>query len=122
MSLTVEDTLVYNIELWKWLVANPENRKVDWPKWENNGGDLEEVESSCFCCEFARQEYNRGGYEGRVCNYCPVKEEFEGCNGGSLWYNWEDYMDEENYEEAEKCAKDILKVLEDKLVEIRDVG
>lgn len=45
-------TISLHREMWTWLADNPSKRKEDWPRWISNGGDVEAVTASCFCCEY----------------------------------------------------------------------
>lgn len=49
--------------MWKWLAENQDKQKESWPEWKENGGKIENVVCSCFCCE-----YNGGNN----CDECPL--------------------------------------------------
>ncbi len=46
-------------ELWGWLSHHPSKKKTDWPRWQENGGDIPHILNDCFACDF---------YE---CETCP---------------------------------------------------
>lgn len=77
-------------EEWDWLAENPVkkdgslNEKRDWPRWEENGGDVPYVFDRCFACfvDAARG----GGCIGCPCDWGNGRN---GCNlPGSPFYEW----------------------------------
>lgn len=39
-------------ELWQWLADNPDKEKINWPRWEGNGDNVEIVMTRCFPCGY----------------------------------------------------------------------
>ena len=50
---TKEDALLHCFDLWLWLAVTGNDRKFNWPGWEENGGYLEPCVSYCPVCEFS---------------------------------------------------------------------
>jgi len=48
-----EMALKLHRELWTWLAENPTKEKIDWPKWEDNSGDIRVGNNFCICCEMS---------------------------------------------------------------------
>ena len=60
-NLTFEVCGESHRELWLWLSEHPEKSKQDWPRWEENGGDVPVICAYCFPC-----------YASSDCYHCPV--------------------------------------------------
>lgn len=39
-------------EMWQWLSNHPDKHKRDWPRWKRNGGNIENISSYCFGCNY----------------------------------------------------------------------
>lgn len=52
MKLTKKRAIELHRELWDWLYHHPSKVKDDWPRWEDNGGDISEALCDCFLCEY----------------------------------------------------------------------
>jgi hypothetical protein len=49
--MTRKEGIKLHREMWRWLADNPWAEKLDWPRWERNGGDIDIIISLCFACE-----------------------------------------------------------------------
>lgn len=52
---TKKQTIIWHRKMWDWLAKNPQKAKVDWPRWEENGGDIARADFFCFLCEYTEQ-------------------------------------------------------------------
>lgn len=82
-------------QLWQWLADNPEKDKEDWVRWEFNGGDVGNVSSRCFACDYA---CGCGTGKG-----CPLEWSLGSCieNDESEYDLW---RDSENLQERTRLA------------------
>ncbi|MFB3926756.1 MAG: hypothetical protein ACE14T_11950 [Syntrophales bacterium] len=78
MLLTFENAHKYHVELWNWLAETGSRGKDDWPRWDFNGGDMSDIESLCFACEFCNDE----------CGNCPIEWGGNDCMQGGLYVEW----------------------------------
>ena len=93
-------------ELWLWLAENPSKWKSDWPRWRFNGGDIDEVEADCFCCEY---EYSSCFkplviWPGGEC-------EWDDSNYDGLFTRW---VESENLKQKSRLANAIANLPENK--------
>ena len=91
MRLTKKLMKELHTELWLWLAENPKKEKNDWPRWEENGGDIPKMEAECFACEYAARHGKRPGF---CC--CPLDfPDWKQANGtvqkclGGLFDKWD---------------------------------
>lgn len=87
--------------LWNWLSKNPGRKKHEWPGWEENGGRMEYMSSSCFAC----------GCDDYDCPRCPLDWGGRDClQPNSLFEQWFYYNkeDEESFDEAKATELAIL--------------
>jgi hypothetical protein len=78
----IEDETFYHtlhVALWDWLSKNPEKQKDEWPEWDENGGEIEVVESYCFACSSATNQWvnyfnnDSDALRGtNTCDWCPL--------------------------------------------------
>lgn len=66
-KLTKKRALFLCWQLWEWLGESEDNRKTEWPEWENKGGRVAYCDSFCPCCE-----YNGNTMGERKCSSCPL--------------------------------------------------
>ena len=71
--------------LWLWLAENPDKAKSEWPRWVQNGEDIESQQNGCFACQY-RYNSNFG-----TCDNCPLiwsKNAFDEkvCDGEVMTY------------------------------------
>jgi len=82
MELTKDEAIRLHREMWGWLAENPEKMKCDWPRWKENGGDIEYVCAYCFACELSP------GCDNCIlvwpCGYCANIKSSDGLYG--RWY------------------------------------
>lgn len=77
--------------LWNWLANTGDFSKVDWPGWEDNGGNVPgDILCNCFAC-------HKAGHDGSncKCNECPLEWPLnhygeQRCVSGGLYDDWED--------------------------------
>lgn len=83
MKLTKEEAIKRHRELWGWLAENPMKEKTDWPGWES----YENINSSCFLCEYAFESQKNDSNRLSRCDYCPVEfDAIEDCPKGTVGY------------------------------------
>ena len=119
-GMTIKQCFQRCKELWRWLEANPEKWKHQWPKWEKNGGKYEdEWGSNCFACNYVSQKYDV--WEGELgCGIntpaCPLYELWpNGCEQlPSPYTEWKST----SIEDRSKPAKQIADFCEMKLKEM----
>lgn len=58
--------------LWDWLSKNPRFDKTDWPEWKENGGDVEDVCTDCFACEYDELVAKEKKLPRSNCTHCPI--------------------------------------------------
>ena len=53
---TKTEALDLSIELWSWMYNHKDDvRKFEWPRWKENGGDVESCSAYCPLCEYTNQ-------------------------------------------------------------------
>ena len=90
-----------HMELWLWLSENPDSEKRQWPRWDRNGGDVEDVDNRCFACE-ATADNNDGD---KICGKCPIE-----WPGGSCCYEgspFDQFRNSTDPSERSRLAKEI---------------
>lgn len=91
--------------LWNWLANTGNSSKVDWPGWEDNGGNVPgDILCDCFAC-------HKASHDGAhcKCNECPLEwplnlDDEPRCIGRGLFDEWEDA---ENMYERQHAAEQI---------------
>ena len=81
-------------ELWYQLYMNPDKSKGDWPRWKDNGGDIEHVNAHCFACSYNQE--NTFWKCGINCIVPIFRYVEHGCNNPDSPYElWEESIDPE---------------------------
>jgi len=116
MKLTKEEAIKRHRELWGWLAENPMKDKSDWPGWDWPGWEsYENINSSCFLCEYAF-ESKKNDFNGlSICDYCPV--EFKETNGypkgtvgyclGGLFSRWDQAIEPKERSRIASLIRDL---------------
>lgn len=71
--------------LWNWLANNPNCIKADWPEWNFNGGNTDDVDYLCFACH-ASPNPQKGKWSGCYWS-CPLIWDGDDCCG-RFYYLW----------------------------------
>lgn len=80
ITMDLEYVKKWHPRLWRWLADNPQKSKTEWPEWGSNGGEVEETESYCFCCEYALEVLlPYPSVELEACDVCPIEWPGGGC-------------------------------------------
>lgn len=123
MKLTKEEAIKRHRELWGWLAENPMKEKTDWPGWDWPGWEsYENINSSCFLCEYAF-ESQKNDFNGlSICDYCPV--EFKETNGypkgtvgyclGGLFSRWDRAIEPKERSRIASLIRDLPEKVESK--------
>ena len=85
--LSLKRSLELCKELWSWLRDNPNEGKLNWPKW----GKYTNVENHCFACEFDFLQNKKNDYANFVtCHFCPLKGLWDDdcTKSGSPYMEW----------------------------------
>jgi hypothetical protein len=89
-KLTLEKALEYTAEMWRWLAANPNMFKSEWPgwnRWQNPGHSVgfDVAVNDCFCCQYVlditQPEANRLDRSKLDCSHCPLLNLWEKQSG-----------------------------------------
>ena len=72
-NLTKLEALLLTEEMWLWLSENPGKEKIDWPKWKENGGELDSERYACLCCDYAGWVPYSQTQTSR-CSGCPIPD------------------------------------------------
>jgi hypothetical protein len=118
MKLTKKEAIKRHRELWAWLAENPLKKRTDWPGWEM----YENIDSSCFLCEYAFESQKNDFNRLSVCDYCPV--EFKETNGypqgtvdyclGGLFSRWNQAIEPKERSRIASLIRDLPEKVESK--------
>ena len=131
--LTIEETIEKHRKMWNWVADNC-NEKTGKSVYElikmfiHNNEENPNLFVNSYCCEYAAQQVGRRNHYMGRCRYCPLdwgsQRSMYGCQHlidesqeDGLYIRAIRLSDNGNYEEAQKVAREIANLLENKSLE-----
>ena len=112
--LTLKETIEKHRKLWNWIANETEKRQKIVLKEENPMVQKDKPQSKCYCCQFVIEQTGCKG-----CEICPLNWGkrrdgfFSLCTDDNTLYkrwNFIIRVDNENWEEAAKLAREIANL------------
>lgn len=121
MAITFEEAIENHRKMWNWIADETEKRKVCVEKYDYiKELNIPSPINYCFCCKYTE---DNGVFEETTdtpidCRLCPVdwgeeptrQYDYQCADDGTLYDLWGDCLDDGDWEQAAKYAREIANI------------